>query len=329
MLISRHILGLEPLGSPYKMIAADANKSGSITTFDIVELRKLILGIYQELPNNTSWRFVDKAFVFPNPNNPFQTLFPENITSANVQADQMHDDFVAVKIGDVNQNAIANVQASTEDRTTGTLLIDVDDRPVKVGESFDVHFKTAEAAQGYQFTLNLNGLKVMEIEKTDKVDAGNFGVFDGALTASIDGAREFTVHFRATKAGKLSDCLSVSSRITKAEAYTTSGDRQEVALRFNNGGTSTIAGVGFELYQNQPNPFLNRTCIGFHLPAAATATLTVYDESGRVVFTQKGDYAKGYNSIAVERALLSTSGLLYYKLETATDSAVKKMIQTR
>jgi hypothetical protein len=80
VLISKHILGLEPLTTPYKMIAADANRSGSITTFDIVEFRKLILGIYNELPNNTSWRFVDKAFSFPNPNNPFQSTFPENIS---------------------------------------------------------------------------------------------------------------------------------------------------------------------------------------------------------------------------------------------------------
>jgi hypothetical protein len=329
VLISRHILGLEPLGSPYKMIAADANKSGSITTFDIVELRKLILGIYQELPNNTSWRFVDKSFVFPNSNNPFQTVFPENKTYANITASKLAEDFTAVKIGDVNQNAIANAQQSTEDRTTGTLLIDVDDRQVQAGESFEVSFKTAEAAQGFQFTLNLSGLAVTEIAAGDKVDANNFGVFADALTASVDGAREFTVTFKAAKAGKISEMLSVSSRITKAEAYTVSGDRQEVALRFNNGGVSTIAGVGFELYQNQPNPFVGKTFIGFHLPAAATATLTVYDESGRVVFTQKGDFAKGYNSIAVERALLNTSGLLYYKLETATDMATKKMIQTK
>ncbi|MEO6038605.1 MAG: T9SS type A sorting domain-containing protein [Saprospiraceae bacterium] len=336
VLISRHILGLEPLGSPYKMIAADANKSGSITTFDIVELRKLILGIYQELPNNTSWRFVDKAFVFPNQNNPFQTVFPENKSLASIQTNMLTEDFVAVKIGDMNANALAsNVQQSTEDRTTGTLLIDVDDRPVQAGESFDLHFKTAEAAQGYQFTLNLYGLAVTGIEKGDKVDDSNFGVFlpaeaspkeSGALTVSIEGAREFTVRFRATKAGKISDLLSVSSRITKAEAYSLSGASQEVALRFNNGGVSTIAGVGFELYQNQPNPFVGRTVIGFHLPAATSATLTVYDESGRLVFTQQGDYAKGYNSIAVERALLNASGLLYYKLETASDMATRKMI---
>ncbi len=177
VLISKHILGLEPLGSPYKMIAADANKSGSITTSDIVELRKLILGIYQELPNNTSWRFVDQSFAFPNPANPFQTPFPENKTVANIQASHMDDDFVAVKIGDVNQNAIANAQQAGEDRTAGTLLIDVEDRTVQTGESFDVTFKTAEAAQGFQFTLKLNGLAVTEIAGGDKVSAENFGVF--------------------------------------------------------------------------------------------------------------------------------------------------------
>jgi hypothetical protein len=83
------------------------------------------------------------------------------------------------------------------------------------------------------------------------------------------------------------------------------------------------------LYQNQPNPFVNKTVIGFHLPEAAEATLTIFDESGRLLFTQKGQFAKGYNAIPVERALLDNIGLMYYKLETATDSATKKMIQTK
>jgi Dockerin type I domain len=76
-LISKHVLGIETLGTPYKMIAADANKSGTITTFDVVELRKLILGIYDELPNNKSWRFVDKSYAFPNPSNPSPPLSPK------------------------------------------------------------------------------------------------------------------------------------------------------------------------------------------------------------------------------------------------------------
>jgi len=131
------------------------------------------------------------------------------------------------------------------------------------------------------------------------------------------------------KAGTLSQMLGVSSRVTKAEAYSLSNNRMDVALRFNNNGTSTISGVGFELYQNQPNPFVNKTFIGFHLPEATEARLSIFDETGRMVFTQSGAFAKGYNTISVDRALISTTGVLYYTLETATDSATKKMIQSK
>jgi hypothetical protein len=107
VLISRHILGTPALTSPYKMIAADANKSGSITTFDIVELRKLILGIYNVLPNNTSWRFVDKAYTFPNVNNPFSIPpFPEGINCIEFPASGK--DFVGVKVGDLDNTAVGN-----------------------------------------------------------------------------------------------------------------------------------------------------------------------------------------------------------------------------
>src|SRR5690606_199097 len=50
--IQRHLLGLKPLDSPYKLIAADANNSRDISARDILELRKLILGVQQELPDN-------------------------------------------------------------------------------------------------------------------------------------------------------------------------------------------------------------------------------------------------------------------------------------
>ena len=99
-----------------------------------------------------------------------------------------------------------------------------------------------------------------------------------------------------------------------------------VAFRFSG---KTISGVGFELYQNQPNPFVNKTSIGFFLPEAAEATLSIFDETGRMVYQQKGQFAKGENTIALDRALLNTTGMLYYKLETAADSDMKKMIQVK
>ena len=328
VLISKHILGLEPLSSPYKMICADANRSGSITTFDIVELRKLILGIYTELPGNTSWRFIDKTYNFADPSNPFKSIFPENISVANVQGNQLSQDFYALKVGDVNGSAVANSLTQTEDRNGATLLLDVDDRSVQAGESFELPFKAAEAVQGFQFTLNLNGLELIDIVQTHRVSPENFGSFADALTVSVDGASEFTLKFRAVKAGRLSDMLGISSRITPAEAYGAT-TKMDVALRFISSAGSTTKGVGFELYQNEPNPFVNKTFIGFHLPEATSATLTVRDETGRTLFTQKGDFAKGYNKVAIEREHLLVTGVLYYTLETATNRATKKMIQSK
>jgi hypothetical protein len=290
----------------------------------------LILGIYTELPNNTSWRFVDKSFNFPNVNNPFAAQFPENKSIVNLSTNLLNEDFVSVKVGDVNGNAIANSAMSSDDRSTGTLLFDVENKSVTAGETFTVDFKAAEAVAGYQFTMNFAGLEVVDITPGANMTTGNFGVFADAITTSFDGANQgaFAVTFRAVNGGQLSDLLSVSSHITKAEAYK-NNERLNVAFRFNNGATSTVSGVGFELYQNQPNPFVNKTFIGFHLPEATTATLSIFDEAGRMVYNQKGAFAKGYNTIAIDKALLSTVGMLYYKLETATNSATKKMIQTK
>jgi hypothetical protein len=48
-------------------------------------------------------------------------------------------------------------------------------------------------------------------------------------------------------------------------------------------GTDSPAYAGFALQQNQPNPFADRTSIGFHVPGAGAVTLTVFDPEGRRV----------------------------------------------
>lgn len=106
-LVSKHILGLESFNSPWKMLAADANKSNTITTFDVVEVRKAILGIYEKLPNTDPWRFFPTNSTLPDPANPFATgtTLRNTIEIANLQANQTGLDFWGVKIGDVNNSA--------------------------------------------------------------------------------------------------------------------------------------------------------------------------------------------------------------------------------
>ena len=105
VIISKHILAIDPLDSPYKRIAADVNRSGSITTLDLIQMRRLILNIYTEFPNNTSWRFIDQEYEFPQPDNPWVEFFPELININDLIGEELNAGFIGIKIGDVNGSA--------------------------------------------------------------------------------------------------------------------------------------------------------------------------------------------------------------------------------
>lgn len=113
-LISRHIHGIQPFTEPWQWVAADANRDGLVTLEDSVELSKLMLGIYSELPNNTSWRFVPSGYQFPSPN-PLSQPIPDTISVANILS-SMDTLFLSIKIGDLNCSAVPNFSSSPSER---------------------------------------------------------------------------------------------------------------------------------------------------------------------------------------------------------------------
>jgi len=330
VLISKHILGITTFDSPYKHIAADVNKSGSITAFDMVQLRQLILNINTEFSNNDSWRFVDADYDFSvSTVNPAAQDFAEFKNISQLADNMTNLDFVGVKIGDVNGNASANSLLGAESRTTnGTLNFNVTDRLVEAGETLTVDFTSADiaTAQGYQFTMNFAGLNLTQLEE-GVAKAANFNtnlLERGILTTSWNGQATandvlFSLTFNATSTGLLSELITVNSDLTTAEAYNTSGELLDVNIEF------TTIDVDFALAQNVPNPFNGETVVSFNLPTAGTATLKVMDVQGKVLKEIRGDYAKGYNQVTLKAKEL-TSGVLYYQLESADQVATKKII---
>lgn len=342
LLMNSHILGSLPLDSPYKLIAADVNKSGTITVSDIVEARKVILHVLDDFPNNTSWRFVDANYVFPNPANPFSQPFPEVCNINDLASSTPHVNFVAVKIGDVNGNAIThNLSGSaTEERNSPDFSFHTLDRKVKAGEQFSVNFDAnLEGMLGYQFTLHFDkmALKFEKLEPSAALNIENFGLSHlekGIVTASWYqlaapkyGTEEtqFTMSFTALKDGMLSDYTNINSNYTIAESYEKSGTVRPVVLEFTTPDGNSHLGNQFELYQNIPNPFAKQTVIRFQLPEASKATLTIYNMAGKMVKSVSGDFSKGYHEMLIETNDLAGNGLYYYTLQTPGNTATKKM----
>lgn len=339
VLMVKHILGVQPFDTPYKYIAADVNNSRTVTTLDMIQLRKLILNIETQFQNNTSWRFVDASYNFPVPTNPWLQVFPELINENNLIGNIPNTDFVGVKIGDVNGSARANALAGDDRTVNGTFNFVVADEQLKAGNTYTLAFRGDMAdIEGFQSTLQLNGAALVDIEE-GTVSVENFGLRyadQGLLimswnkpsfTLAADQATEevlFSLVIRATKDTPLSEVIRVNNRYATAEAYR-NNEVYDLGIVFTN---VAVAAVGFEMYQNTPNPFESETRIGFSLPEDAEATLTIADINGRVLTVIRADYPAGYNSILVDKTMLKTevSGVLTYTIETANYKASRQMV---
>jgi hypothetical protein len=331
VMIQRHILGLQALNSPYKLIAADANNDGKVTASDLTEIRKLILGVTNEFSNNNSWRFPVKDQTMD-----AQSPFPytENMM-ASVSDPNPSYDFVAVKIGDVNGSVVTNINnPSVEGRSNSNVVMTVADAVVAAGEVVEIPVTAANFSDvaGFQYTMNLEGASFVGINSgAIEMTANNVGVLaNGVVTMSYasneavsvnEGEVLFTLVVRTDKATTVSEVLSMSSDVTKAESYNSDLKVGNVSLNVR---TAPVASI--ELFQNEPNPWKGQTTVSFHMPVAATATLSVYDVTGKVVTVRNIDAAKGLNSEVFTKEQLGVSGVLYYTLVSGEFTATKKMI---
>ncbi len=341
VIIRRHILGIESLGSPYKMIAADVNKSGAVTTLDLVDLQKMILQITTSFPNNNkSWRFVPSAFVFPNPANPLTQPFPESITVEGLAFNQWDRNFVGIKTGDVNNSAnpaTLTGDGGDERSFDNALIFNTKDIELVAGQAYAIPFMAkanSPELAGFQFTFDFdeNALAFEGIETGNSpVKASDFGTPDalgeGALTVSwsnLEGeilpesGAVFTLKFSAKTSARLSDVLVINSRITPAEAYGgslfapagASFEMLGVALEYEAAPTKD-----FQLYQNTPNPFHQITQVGFELPEATAVSLRIFDVYGKLLWMHEGQFPAGDHAIEIDLSGVPVTGILLCEMD--------------
>jgi len=336
VLITKHILNEQLLDSPYKLIAADIDRSNHITTIDLILLRRLILALDDDLTHNTSWRFVPRSYVFPNLAHPWAPVFPEfiNINDLpNTVLSNQH--FVGIKIGDVNGSAITDFNGSTELRSEiASWELNATDQTLSVGETVDVPIYPGDLQniESLQFTLGWNETLLEFVALRPGIAGmehiGQRFLTEGYLTLSWDGAVKpdqkelLTLKLRAKKPLRLSEGLYIGTEPTPAEAWHQTEGKMSVALHFKNQDKAALI-----LYQNQPNPFRESTNIRFFLPEAGEAELVFYTSGGQLLKRFSGAFTEGENTVNLNRAELAGAGLIFYELLTANgERAVSRML---
>ena len=353
LLIERHIFG-DILPQPYQWLAADVNDDKKVSLADRLRIQRVILGVDSLLPNGITWKFVPASYVFPpNSTMPFGPLtdpVPNSIASNNVDMDHLDDDFIAVRMGDVNGNSPVSLHDDAADDRFGPeapLVIRIDDVRITPGMTLEVPVLADQFFDraAYQFTLNVDP-EVLELEEAvpaavlPGLSMENFGMAyasKGMLTTNwvnreaqtlAAGDELFRLRFRA-KAGAraLSDVLHLSSDVTKAAAYTGEGTPTPVSLVFRNmGGSEQDDRGAFVLYQNQPNPFAGNTRIRFQLAKADHTVLRILDVSGREVYRTEKWCDPGMHEVILSARELNTPGVYWYELTSGADAARKKLV---
>lgn len=108
VLLQRHILNIELFKNPYHWIAADVNNSRTISTLDLIQIRKVLLGIEPEFKGVPSWIFLPGSFEFPAGPDFLANELPSRLSIQNFRADILDLDFIGVKAGDVNGSGNPN-----------------------------------------------------------------------------------------------------------------------------------------------------------------------------------------------------------------------------
>ena len=345
VLITKHLLGVEFLDSPYKIIAADANRSKTVTTFDLVALRKLILFIDTKIPNNTSWRFIPASYDFPDPTNPWAENFPEciNVDMTN-QTEALDQDFIAIKVGDVNLSAstgCSNMPPFSDaagDRAAEIVQLHCAAGQAVAGQSIVATFYVESPADLVAWQLGLNfDTDYLELETAgpgglDFMTPGNFGLTEkeeGKLrvlwyaedTRAIPFSRPreaFRLKFKVKRSfGHWADVLNLDEEVLLNAAWEENEQAHRPSLAFRAEPFANLEAQQREASVTAvPNPFTDQLTIRVVLPTDEWIAIEVFDATGRRLAHWEGETTDGATEAKFDTRNWG-KGTLNYRVLTA------------
>lgn len=320
VLIQRHILGLRNLNSPYKVIAADINNDQKVSASDLVTMRRLILGTAKS-SDIEAWAFVPKSLQFDNPSRPFP--YESSITIGDLEESTMHEDFIAIKRGDVNgDNTVAQTGLARSLKAI-TLQVDIIDDVAHVSLNQDINLS------GLQFELTSEyiqqGTKLTDgiLSMTKQSYVANYGSIKLSWASNTDVAiTKGETLFTFSLANDTDADLALLQEQIKAEAYNENVEAYQIVLN------STIFSDQNELIGNSPNPFSDETLISFNISEDQNVSFFFYNSEGKLIHNIDRTFNKGRNNLKITADQLNgvENSIVFYKMVAKGFASTGKLV---
>jgi len=333
LLIRNHIYGHSLLDSPYKLLAADVNQSESITGADIVEIKKMLLGLQDDFSNNDSWRFISEDNTFFDAERPYWGLVKDQYPILEYSG-FTNVDFTGIKIGDVNEDVNRILAAEIRSRSLIHLTMELTDASVNLGKR-KIAVKSAEAIaeiSGIQLALDhgshmIKSLSSDRLVITEEDYAAN--VFPGKTTLIWVGEQPISV-----AAG---DVLFYIHLNEEADIYSLTIDDQTLQSEMYTGEHLDAHGLSIDpqstsfigqdaLFSHHPNPWSDQTIISFLIEEAADVKIEIFSMAGARVHMHQSRYPAGTHTAAVLRSDIPEAGIYIIQMQKQGKIERQKML---
>ena len=335
VLINRHILGTQLFSQAWQHLAADANNSATLTTFDIIELRKLILGIYDSLPSCRSWKFMQANCVLDSLL-PLQSICP-GVVGFSPDHIPSELSFWGIKTGDVSGNASADSLApAPKDRQPNTMLLP--DQVFDAGETFDIPLRSQSPIDwvACQWALQWD----TSLLALDAVLPGGFsdyataeprpGVctfvwFDDAAPWIFPDEPLCTLRVRAKAPVRLSNALQLWPAQLQPEAYDDDGTSFPLQLEFAQSPTAQSNG---SIFPPQPNP-ASEGIVRFpvRLAGATVTRLEIFSATGTFVYGIEDVFPAGSGALEWPVDANTPAGMYTWRIQSGDLARTGKLVR--
>lgn len=325
--LNDHLQGRTPLSSPFQLIAADLNSSGTVDSEDLTILLKIMLGIIPSLEESPSWRFVDASYVFPNAENPWEEGLPESIQIDAIEESHDSLEFFAIKVGDLDYSLnIGDPESNVDERGPGPEMgLFVASRDLELDEAFTVDISNSGntilgGQLSFKYDPNLLEIGALPNQWNDYVvvDENNGSIRMAILTDTDD--LRVSIPFRSLYAGPLTQSFGLDLDQPN-QLVDDQYQVHPVSLQFE-----ATQSADWLLTTNYPNPFQQVTTFELNLPKESLVMLEVYSLAGQRLLQQSSTLAGGFNQLQVRAKDLSQDGILWYRITVDGDSRSGKMI---
>ncbi len=322
--IQKHILGLELMVDAAQLRAGDVNNDHKISAVDMTQIRRVILGFTDVFPGKDSWEFLDRKYPLTEQD---VYIIPTRIELKELSEDKMHNNFRAIKTGDVTGTSNGAIIARSEN-PDGVINLHSVIEETEDGVYLNIYVEEALDLAGFQLGLSVDQGKILGISSTQLgIEEAHYSIDGAEVKISWNESNPFSISIDqpliSLEVDQVAE-LAISNSVMKSEMYL--GNELKVA-------SVQLKGSGLSVFNKNnslkvfPNPTNETFTIQARSKSSDLGEIIIHDLSGQLVYSkyvnlEEGEWSQNFAS----EQLGMSAGIYIIELKTTEDTETIKLV---